>query len=292
MPTAVAGFISANEDEDTLTGEVGAALRSGRRRVFVEQSSLEVPATWTWEITYYKFRGRGPRAPESFLGADGIVELNVTIGSRQEQKSLLFQAKVAGHGGRDLLEQALKLSTWREAATIFIYGESGYRALSIDPVIASRGILQLDGGRPLNEYLGLDFLECLVGDTELQYDARRRRLAWRAMDGERIATRFALGHRIGIFVSSPQKRGAPSDVHRVVDPEQAHLYRMEAEDIQVLGLETGATARAIRAARNKLALTYHPDAFGDLSALLRDAATRRMQEINAAVDRITAKRKH
>ncbi|HEV7949996.1 MAG TPA: hypothetical protein VGP24_09540, partial [Glaciihabitans sp.] len=57
---AVAGFWSGNEDEDTLTGDLGACLRTGSHTVEVIQDEISGP--WKWSMTYSKFRGRGKGA--------------------------------------------------------------------------------------------------------------------------------------------------------------------------------------------------------------------------------------
>ena len=69
------GYSSAEEDEDTLTGDLGGNLRIRTQTVSVDQDQIR--GEWKWGITYYKFRGRGRNATESMLGADGIFELTV-----------------------------------------------------------------------------------------------------------------------------------------------------------------------------------------------------------------------
>ncbi len=112
---ATEGYLSANEDEDTLTGHVGALLRISNQKVFVK--NVEASGTWSWSINYYKFRGRGPKSTENFLGADGIFELIIDYGNNQSsKKSLLFQAKNDWSVDKLLYGQCIKLSTWREAS--------------------------------------------------------------------------------------------------------------------------------------------------------------------------------
>jgi hypothetical protein len=105
---AVAAYGSAAEDEDALTGQLGFALRTSRR----------VADGWTWPIDYAKLRGRGPDAAEKALGADGILEMHVHTAEGVQRKAALFQAKKAWKSDGKLLEQALLLSNWREAAFV------------------------------------------------------------------------------------------------------------------------------------------------------------------------------
>lgn len=88
----VDSYWSGNEDEDALTGQLGFALRTGVHAVQAVQDQSELPGQWKWSIDCAKFRGRGKHATESLVGADGIIELRVMFGTRQEFKSLLFQS--------------------------------------------------------------------------------------------------------------------------------------------------------------------------------------------------------
>lgn len=127
---AVEGYSSACEDEDTLTGHLGALLKIENQEVFVEDN---LPGAWKWSINYYKFRGRGSKATESFLGADGIFELLVN-GSKDNQsskKSLLFQAKNNWKNDKLLYKQCIKLSNWREAAFVVNYTPKNFKHSSL-----------------------------------------------------------------------------------------------------------------------------------------------------------------
>jgi hypothetical protein len=67
----IAAHESGQEDEDTLTGHVGFALRTRQpKRVVVNRDGRR--ETWTWAMGYHKVRGRGPNATERRVGADGI----------------------------------------------------------------------------------------------------------------------------------------------------------------------------------------------------------------------------
>ena len=48
---AVNGYLSGHEDEDSLTGDLGASLRIGIQTVNVPEDQ-EVSGPWTWSITY------------------------------------------------------------------------------------------------------------------------------------------------------------------------------------------------------------------------------------------------
>ena len=100
---------SAAEDEDVVTGHLGARLTTHALKILVLEDQR--PGVWTWSLGYGKFRGRGQGAPESLLGADGIFELTIESPNEVDTKSLLFQSKMKDAGGRELAEQCAKLSS-------------------------------------------------------------------------------------------------------------------------------------------------------------------------------------
>jgi hypothetical protein len=277
-------FFSAAEDEDALTGHLGARLEVPTQRVDVPDS--EVSGPWKWSVRYTKFRGRGRDAPERFLGADGILELSVEMG-RTDMKTLLFQSKVGdGSGGRDLVAQALKLSTWREAAAVFAYSPDGYLAYTLDDVLEHRGQLRNAESVPLHEFLGGPFLGCVVGDDDLRYDARRRRLAWRAMNGEVVSATFRPSHRFAVKVEAPKQLGRDR-IDRELSPEDVHAYRMLATPEEILRRAGTRAVPPLQKAQREMLKLYHPDLYNDLDDLLQELATKRSQDVGQAFDRVT-----
>jgi hypothetical protein len=73
---------SAQEDEDAVTGQLGVLLRTRRSKQVRAEGR-----TWTWAINYQKFRGRGPKATERVVGADGILEFSVEDIEQRVKKS-------------------------------------------------------------------------------------------------------------------------------------------------------------------------------------------------------------
>lgn len=280
------GFWSAHEDEDTLTGHLGALLRISNQKVFVED--VEIPAgTWTWGIDYFKFRGRGPKATESLIGADGIFEIKVQSFNRIEKKSLLFQAKTKGVADRDLVVQCARLSTWREAACVVNYSPDGISALPIDEALRlSRGAAGRLEGADLAAFLGDQFLPCLIGDTNLEYDGRSRRLSWRAMSGEFVATRFSVGSRLRFDIKAPTYRGQYHGAAREIHHSELANYRMSATAQEILQLPMSPTLEDLKIARRSLAPAYHMDGRVELDLPEQQLLNRRMQEINVAYDEV------
>ncbi len=277
------------EDEDTLTGQLGGALSIGQQRVSVAQA--EIPGEWKWSIKYYKFRGRGKGAAESIIGADGIFELKLDHGFRTETKSLLFQAKKEWTTDTSLFTQAIKLSTWREAAFVLNYTPKVFEAFQLDDVIRSRGKRSPNTvAEPLSKLVGYDFPDCKVGDTELFYDAVAKKLIWKDYQGTFVATQFRVRHRFGINVVAP-RRETRIKADKNLSPTDVHLHRMAATNEEVLSIPAQASEKQVRTAHKKAALAYHPDKLNRYDQLIRDISTRRMQEFNEAKDALLLDRK-
>jgi hypothetical protein len=191
-----------------------------------------------------------------------------------------------------VLAQCIKLSTWREAAFLLNYTQSGFEAFAVDDVLLARGD-KPDGSEARNfaDFFSGKFLECIVGDTDMYYNARERKLVWRTMDGEVVATRFALKRRVSINVVAPKygldNRGR---IDREISNEDIHRYRIDATPEEMLSLGTDYTTRQIREAQKAKALAYHPDKFGTLDGFLKQILNRRMQEFNSMADVVRKQR--
>ncbi|PTQ84870.1 hypothetical protein [Nitrosomonas ureae] len=232
IPKAVQGYISANEDEDTMTGQFGASLRTGVHAVDVQEA--EVNGTWKWSIDYTKFRGRGKGATERHVGADGIIELSLDWSGRKETKSLLFQAKLDWQSDDALMSQAVLLSTWREASIFINYTEQSIEAMSIDNVLRSRGARRnVKEVLPLAEALNQYFLQCKVGSTDLAYDPIARQLRWRATSGVTVATQFSIPHRLRVKVKAPGYKHK-LEWDKLISTSEIHSHRMAVEPSELL----------------------------------------------------------
>ncbi len=289
--TALDGFWSANEEEDALTGDLGATLRIKNQKVYVQSSQIEKPGEWTWSIDYHKLRGRGPGATENKLGADGIFELTLKVGTRVEKKSILFQSKIDWSNDPNLIKEAIKLTTWREAAFILNFTSKEFEAIDLDSVIASRG-KRTDIIKPvrLDKYIGTTFLDCIVGDVDLKYDGRSRRLIWRTIEGQIVATKFSIPHKIAIQVIAPNiTHGHNLQFDKEIKNEDIHNYRMDASEQEVLSLDEKYSDTELKKARKSKIQIYHPDTYNFGDALLDELLKRRAQEINTAHDNLKQK---
>lgn len=287
IPNAVAGFMSANEDEDTMTGQFGACLRTGVHTVHVDQSEINGP--WKWSIDYTKFRGRGKDATERFIGADGIIELSLDWSGRKETKALLFQAKMDWNSDGSLLPQAVLLSTWREASIFINYTENAIEAYSIDSVLRSRGN-RSDAKDVLSlaDALTEHFLKCKVGSTDLAYDPVARQLRWRAISGVTVATQFSIPHRLRVKVKAPGYKHK-LEWDKLIPKAEIHSHRMAVEPDELFAPLLTDLKIEPKKQLQTLSSTYHPDKLGQMESFFKELATRRMQEINAAYAEFKAK---
>jgi hypothetical protein len=206
---AESGWEGGSADEDTLTGDLGAQLRTNWTTIKVGRTS------WRWRVRYKKFRGKGPGAFETRAGADGIVQAEVLRGKDQVElfKGLLFQAKKGRlPRSKTVLEQVQKMENIAPGSSaVFEYSSEGYRAVDGRDYL-SQPIAQTERGKrtptPLGSYLGDLFLPCKSGLRGMYYDAERELLLV-PRQGELLAMRVELGHRISLRVQeeSSSSRG-------------------------------------------------------------------------------------
>jgi hypothetical protein len=194
------GWEGGQADEDALTGDLGASLRTKWQSVATGDGSA-----WRWRLKYTKFRGKGTGAEEKAIGADGIfqIEMEDTSSGEMHNKGLLFQAKK--HNDRHkkkLFEQATAMGELAEnASAIFEYGPRMYRGFDASHVDENFGSTKRNGaGSRLGDYLADDFLPCKVGLRGLYYESARRTLFIpKAPKGfRRIRTRLKHGFRIEV----------------------------------------------------------------------------------------------
>jgi len=116
---------AGSDQEDTLTGDLGATFRTLWSFPITTNGD-----TWSWRMTYKKFRGRGPGAFEKPSGAGGIFEVEVTLGSQMEFKGILFQAKKIGQMNGELQSQVERMERMApRGSAVFVYAPESYRAV-------------------------------------------------------------------------------------------------------------------------------------------------------------------
>lgn len=250
-------YESAFEDEDVLTGHLFGLMKIEEQSVVID--SIEIGGTWKWAIDYKKFGGRGKGATESIIGADGIFELSLFRDNQESKKSLLFQSKL-DWATRDekLYLQCSKLATWLGAAIIVNYTQDEIETYSINEVLANQGRRPSEM-KPLNQLLSVDFMNCLIGDSDLRYDASHKRLIWRSKNNDIVATTFNLKRRLKLKITAPKRFPyQEKKIDKLVKPEEISQHQLKT-DLNDFNLGNANTLKELRDIQKKVSMAYHPD---------------------------------
>ena len=161
---AEGGWPYANGDEDALD-QLSSFRHSGRPSG--SRSEHTSSGAWRWKATYKHLGGRDRL--EKYLGADGIVQIEVEYpNGRVVSKGLLFQAKKGRRGPSiDLESQIHRMEALCPGASaVFQYNPDGFVAARAREVQAAGRIdamSDLNKSRPVGQFLGKEFVGCLVG---------------------------------------------------------------------------------------------------------------------------------
>ena len=283
---SIADFPQTSKDEDTIVESFGSKLRCRQRVVEVSSSNIyERRGQWKWSISHTRFRGRGPGAVEKKIGADVIIELNLHDATRYLRKSILIQAKKNWATDGKLFEQAARLITWREAASVINLTSIRFEAFSIDDVI------HWGGKRPhsfahLSEFLTSRFVSGELGDDSIEYHPRYEWLQWLDMNDVLVRCVFPCKQKISINISTPPPWKNPA----IIGPEEILDHRLTATPKQLLGVPTRVSdldefKRAFRR-RQKI---YHEDKHPNVPKFVKDQLKRESQAINLAYAEIKGK---
>lgn len=192
-------FDNLSGDEDSLTGALASSMRKALR-------GHHMGIRWKTDVK--KLRGRGHNAPEKAIGADLIIEFEIT--SQQNDiialKSVLAQAKKQWKGTDSILaDQTAKMESIAEHGSIVLdYDKTGCLAVRGDLVVQAKGNrakLPVNETHRLGDLLANSFLACKVGRMGMHYDALRQRLH---VQGS--APRLHVGTRVRTTVTLPAGR--------------------------------------------------------------------------------------
>ncbi len=196
------GWEAGSDEEDTLTGDLGANLRTKRVRRFGAGTE------WKWTISYKKFRGRGKHALEKTIGADGIIQIEVypdTDDNSVITKGVLFQAKkVTARAGGLLGDQIRKMNALAPGGwAIFEYGPDGYFASNRENVPKESRPQKRESANPLmplGSFLADEFLSCRAGLRGMHFNANRRLLSVPNVHDASRLVEIHLDHRLNIEI--------------------------------------------------------------------------------------------
>jgi hypothetical protein len=165
-------------DEDSLTGALGNSISMPSQMIFGDGQRQ-----YEYQIFYHKIRGRGPRAPEKLLGADGIFQIDVNDERGRRRKGLPFQAKKGWRSAdSNLLGQSRQMIETAGDGIVIDYRQDQYGACRAEDVVQHqanrRSIDRARKVRPLGQMLADDFLDCTIGRPGLFFDPTTE--AWQA----------------------------------------------------------------------------------------------------------------
>jgi hypothetical protein len=213
-----------------------------------------------------------------------IVELTLhrPNGYRFDTKSLLVQAKKNWTSDSRITEQAVRLSTWREAAAFMNLTAQSFEAFRIDDVIAGRGQRPGRAAVQFSDFFAREFVAGDLGDETLLNDAGRRLLQWLDMKDILVGCSFHCRHRLRVDVRPPAS--GPWTNPALIEPEEIHEHRLKATPAQILGVPYSPSTHELSSARRRLQKVYHTDLHSEGDEFVEQAMKRRSQEINHAFD--------
>lgn len=197
---AEVGWDAAHDEEDTLTGELGGALRSDG---FVK---CESDSSWSYKFSYKKLRGRGRDAPEKVAGADGLFQIEVQHpGVSSETKGFLFQAKKREASSRgDLVAQVDHMENLAPGGSAVIeYSQDGFRAQTGGEFQAEHKQKPSRIPHPscsLTVFINERFLSCEIGIRGLYFDAVRGQMIVPQPDGKNLQFMLSVKHWLSLNV--------------------------------------------------------------------------------------------
>ncbi len=153
-PHAESGWEFSNQDEDTITGDFLGNLRT---------NGWQTADGFTYRFSYNKVRGRGPKAMEKEIGADGIITIELNENGETSFKSFMFQAKKEGNK-TDKIQIAKMDFLFPNANVVFRYGPNGYFIENYEEEMS------------ICKFIADVFLNCKFGIIGLHYDFRRNRI--------------------------------------------------------------------------------------------------------------------
>jgi hypothetical protein len=167
---AQAKYLFHAADEDSLTGALGNCISMPHEMTFSEGRGR-----YSYQVSYRKIRGRGPRAPEKQLGADGIFQIEVTDERGRQTKGLPFQSKKGWRGAdSNLLKQARRMLETAGDGIVIDYRPDTFSACRAEDIVqnhANRKLIDRAGtAHPLGQLLGDEFLDCHIGRPGLFFD--------------------------------------------------------------------------------------------------------------------------
>lgn len=239
-------YRAAAADEDVLTGEFGAALRTKKTKKVMDDATS---ALWDISIDYKKARGRGAGALEKVIGADGILQIIVQTPDFTVQKSALFQAKRDWVGADSvLLEQCKKMNNWPHSSFVLNYKADQTEIYNTDDIVRNSGKNNALI-RPISvaQFVMDEFIACRVGDLDLEYDVVEGHLLWVDESQNLCSLKAPIKGVTQVKVSTPERvpRMGKLPLYPVGPEKKRKAKKVPKNDIQNHKMAVRQTAEMI-----------------------------------------------
>ncbi len=157
---AVGAYGEAAGDGEAATAALGRALAG--------QGQLALPdgRIVRWATRYRRLRGRGARAPERNLGAEGLFEIEMEDEEKDRSRNTLpFSAWTGTPDYADALlrGQAKRLGAFPGGGVVVSYRPTGY--VAVDAGLVAQGDATRGDEVDLADVLAGEFVECRRGST-------------------------------------------------------------------------------------------------------------------------------
>lgn len=286
---ALDGFGSAFEEEDTLTGHLFGLMKINQQKVTVQNE--ERGSVWKWSIDYKKFGSRGKSSTESIIGADGIFELHLNRNGLEVSKSLLFQSKLNwSNKDNKLYEQCSKLITWLGAVTLINYTDDQFETYSLGQVLLNQGAKPAME-KDLANLLGIDFIDCKIGDSDLFYDAFKKKLIWLDIYNKFVSCKFNLNRRLKINIKAPNERILENiRIDKEISKDDIYNHPLMNDNV-FRDIKKVKNLSDLKSMKKELSKVYHPDSHPLLLDKQKESMSETMKNINELFEKQKVKLK-
>jgi hypothetical protein len=245
----------------------------------------EKRSVWKWSIDYRKFGSRGKDSTESIIGADGIFELHLFRNDLQLSKSLLFQSKLNWtNKDEKLYEQCSKLITWSGAVTIINYTQDQFETYSLGKILLNQ-VSKPEMEKTLVDLLGIDFIDCKIGDSDLFYDAFKKKLIWLDIFKKYVACKFNLNRRLKINIKAPNEHILENiTISEEISKDDIYKHPLQ-NDNAFKDIKKVKNFKDLTAIKKELSKVYHPDSHPLLLENQKESMSEIMKFINNLLDK-------
>jgi hypothetical protein len=206
-------YWTRHEDRHARLRDLGRRLRTGIRRV----TDAAPDDGWKWRVDYTAFRDPA-RTDASIAMVDGIIEVRIhRQGGRETATADLFNCDVSASEPDRAAPLLLALAP---ASFQVLFDTSSVLVHPVARAVANEDAAPQDS---FAARVGRAIARCAHVRSPVTYDAKGRRLLWRAWNGLRVAVPCHVAHRIRVTLRNVQSDLA---LHQLIDPAELSAYPM------------------------------------------------------------------